>query len=554
MPTEEEAHRLGSRLSQLLADTILGLSPHHSTMSETVREEFRARFLDGLEEHTATLVGPLLASVADEAEVPPQLVGLLAELGVPTEQFTGIISQFFIFGVMFTLAQAMLAPFVQQVQNDVWGAHPDRPLSPADIGTAVVRGFSLGDSGGTTVPQWAFDEAAKSGMGPDVVSTMVGVTGMAPALQLLFEMVRRQIIPEGTLDGGGETLISGIQQSDVRDPWIPYVTKLRYVQPSPIDMVRAAVQDQWDDVVGSGPIYDLAKQWATTLGLEPADYLNSNPSWFDLLYNVAGRPPGPQEMARAANRGLTDWDSRGSASVSFSQAISESDIKDKYIALLKALAVYWPPSGEVRTLLLHGGIDETQALAYWKANGVPDALAQGYLHLARIEQVTQDKALAKGDILTLVQEQAIGDADALTLLEQIGYTGTNADLLLQMAHFRFELDGLRAVVRRVASLYTGRKITATQAQDALVGVGLPQTQIDALVTTWTHQRDSEVLVPTPAQVTSAAYYQVITPDVALGMLEGMGYDPWSAWLVLSDRLHSALPNPPPKPTGGVFGP
>jgi len=520
---------------------------------ETEREAFRAKFLEELEQHTAGMVGPLLTSVGRDATIPPELRSMLEELGMPTEQFTGIISQFFIFGVMFTLAQAMLAPFVQQVQNDVWEAHPDRPLSPPDIATAVVRGFALGDSGGTPVPPWATSEAAMSGMGADVFATMVGVTGMAPALQLLFEMIRRGIITEGTLNGGGETLISGIQQSDIRDAWIPYVSQLRYIQPTPVDMVRAAVQDQWDEKVGQGSNYDIAKQWAITLGLEPANWAHGNPDWFNIMYNAAGRPPGPVEMGHAANRGLVAWTGLGSAQVTFEQAIRESDIKDKYIPLLEKLAVYWPPNGEIRTLLLHGGITEAEALAYWKANGVPDVLAQGYLHLAQIEQVTQDKALAKADILTLVQEQAISDADALTMLAEIGYSGSNAAHLIEMARFRYELATLRRVIENVATLYTGRKINATQAQAALQGLGMPAAQITALLDTLTHQRNAEALIPTTAEVKSGFYYKVIDQPTALTMLEGMGYDPWSAWFTLSVRNHAPLPNEPPKPTGGVFG-
>lgn len=553
MASEGDVHNIRSGISQLLADTIINLHPHVSRLAEGEKEAFRAKFLDGLEDHTAQLVNPLLHAVTNSSTLPDEIRGLVQELGEPTEQFTGIISQFFVFGVMFTLAQAMLAPFVQQLNNDVWTSHPDRPLSPPDAATAVVRGIPFGSAEGATIDPAYFAEAAKSGLGSDVFSTMVGVTGMAPPLQLLFEMIRRQIITEGALNQGGVSLIAGIQQSDIKDEWIPYVEKLRYIQPTPIDMVRAAVQDQWDDQVGSGTTYDEAKAWAATLGLEPANYLNGNPDWFNLMYNTAGRPPGPVEMMHAANRGLTDWDSRGSASVSFSQAISESDIKDKYIPLLKTLAVYYPASGEIRQLLLHGGIDEATALKLWADDGVPTTIANAFLHLAQIEQVTQDKALAKADILTLVQEQAIDDAEALILLEQIGYTGTNANYLLSMTHFRYELDALRSVVRRVASLYTGRKISATQATQALQGFGMPAAQITSLLATFDNQRAAEALIPSAAQVAGALFYQIIDQPTAQGLLESLGYSPWSAWLVLSDRMHVALPNEPAKPTGGGFG-
>jgi len=545
MAKPADINHLGTKLSQLLADTLINAHPHLSTLSETMKADFREQFLEGLEQHTAGFVGPLLTSVAGDAEIPPELAGMLQELGMPTQQFTGIISQFFVFGLMFTLGQALLAPFVQQVQNDVWTAHPDRPLSPPDIATAVVRGIGSGDSAGVTIPDWAIAEAAKSGINADDFKTMVGTTGMAPALQLLFEMVRRGIISEGALGEGGVTLIAGIQQGDIKDEWIDAVAKLRYVQPSPVDFVRAAVQAQMP--------YSEASAWATKVGLEPAGYLDGNPDWFRLLYDTAGRPPGPVEMGHAANRGLTDWDGRGPDATSFAQAISESDIKDKYIPLLKELAVYYPPNGEIRTLLLHGGITEEQAKTLWEKNGVPAYLADGYLHLAQIEQVTQDKALAKADILTLVQEQALSDTDALAMLGQIGYSGPNAEHLLEMAHFRYELDAIKAAVRKITTLYTSRKINATEAKAGFQGLGMPASQIDSLLVTLTHQRESEVLVPTPAQVEAGFHYKVVDYETAHSMLTGMGYDNWSAWFVLSSREHGKLPGEPPKPTGGIFG-
>jgi hypothetical protein len=141
MPKEPDIHHIQTKFGQLLADVILGVAPHVQEHVQQARADANHDFLEGMEQHVATLVGPMLKSYSDTGTVPPELTGLLEELGVPTEQFTGIISQFFVFGVMFTLAQAMLAPFVQQVQNDVWTAHPDRPLSPPDAATAVVRGI-----------------------------------------------------------------------------------------------------------------------------------------------------------------------------------------------------------------------------------------------------------------------------------------------------------------------------------------------------------------------------------------------------------------------------
>lgn len=542
-PDPKHVHQVQTKLGQLLQEVILGVAPHVQQHVQDARADANHDFLEGMEQHIATLTGPLLSSVMESSNVPGELSGLLEELGVPQEQFTGIISQFFIFGVMFTLAQAMLAPFVQQVQNDVWTDHPTRPLSPPDAATATVRGIPFGSSEGTVIPDEYLKIAAMSGLDADTFTTMVGVTGMAPNLQLLYEAIRRGIIPEGELNAGGITLVAGIQQSDIKNEWIDVIKQLRYVPLSPLDMVRAAVQDQWDDEpVG----YDFAtqKEQALKLGLEPAGYVNGNPDWFNIALNIAGRPPGPEEVARAANRGLVPWDGKGSGVTSFAQAISESDIKNKWVPMLQALAVYYPPPGETGAFLKEGGISEAQAEAYWKASGIPTELMAAFKYVNTIQQVTQDRALAKGDILTLIQENAISDDDALLMLAEVGYSGENAAFLVEMAHFRFELEALRTSVRTVSGLYTTRKINAVQAKAALQGFGIPESQITTLLNTLTHQLQAETTIPTAAQIASALYYGIVTQDAAMAYLEQLGYDPVNAYVVLSVRMHGPLPNPP----------
>jgi len=536
MADEQATHALAGKLAQLVGETILHIHPHVAALSEGERERFRTAFLEEIESHIAEHVGPLLDSVTSVATIPPEIANLIGQIRAPEAQVNGIISTFFEFGLMFTLAQAMLAPFVQSVQDDVWKANPVRPLSPADLATMTVRGIDWSTTSATAQIAANTTEAALSGMDAQRFQAMADTVGMAPALQLLFEMVRRGIIEEGALNGGGTTLVAGIQQSDVKDEWIDAVAKLRYIQPSPVDFVRAAVQAQMG--------YDEAKQWATTVGLEPAGWIGGNPDWFDLLYDTAGRPPGPQEVGRMANRGIVGWTGTGPTETTFAQAIAESDVKTKWTEALAKLEAYWPPNGEVRTLLMHGGISEAQATAYWRGNGVPADLAKAYLYIAQVEQVTQDKALAKGDIETLVQEQAISDAQATELLALVGYSGANAAAIISMAHYRYELEALRRTVGQISSLFTQHKATASQAKEALQAIGLPGEQVDSLMATLQIQRDNYAPVLTASQWANALYYQVVTQEVAQSAIEGLGYSPFDAWTLLSIRLHGPLPGQP----------
>lgn len=539
----DAAQRVPGKIARVVTDAILGAHPVMARLNEEERQAATARFLDGLEEHTAKLVNPVLKSVTDVTTIPPELRPLLEELGAPSEQFTGIISQFFIFGVMFNVAGAMLAPFVQEIQNDVWSAHPDRPVPPADLATMTVRGLDWSTTAITEVIGDNVTEAAKSGFDAQHFQALVDATGMAPNLQLLFEMVRRGVIDEGTLNAGGETLVSGIQRSDIQDDWIPNVAKLRYVPPSPTDLVAAAVRHQTDELP-AGVDLSYWETLAESLGLEPPNWINGNPNWFNMLYNSYGRPLGPQEMARLANRGQLPWSGLGSTVLSFEQGIAESDIKDKWEAAAVLLAQYWPAVGETGSLLKEGGLTEAQAQAYWVAEGVPGELLAALEYVNTIQQVTQDRALAKGDILMLLQEQAITDAEAETMLAQIGYSGDNATFLIAMAHFRYELEALRTSIRSVSTLYTSGAITAAQAKEGFAGLGMPTSQIDSLVATLMNQRAVHVVLPSAAQIATALFYNIISQAQAMQFLEAQGYSAFNAWLVLSVRVHAPLPNPP----------
>ena len=521
--------RAASVIAQLLGDVIMHHNPVTSEQTARIRTQVTNEWLEGLETHIADIFGPLADAMMRGGTMPEPLVKILTDVVDPAHPFSGVTNSILIYGVGFALASSLIQPFTQAVNNQLWSTFPDRPLSPADAATAVVRNITFGDSGGVTIPAWAEQAAAQSGIDAQTFETMVGITGMPPDATSMFEMFRRGIIDEARLT-------EGLHQSDLRDSWIPQMLKMQYTPPTWLDMVRAAIQAQLP--------YAEANDLALKLGLEPPDWIANNPAWVTITIDISARPPGPVEMAHAANRGLTTWTGTGPESLSFQQAIAESDVKTKYTPLLQKLAQYFPPNGEIRTLLLHGGITEQQALDLWRANGVPDELAKGYLFLAQHEQITQDKALAKGDIETLVMEQAIDDDQALELLGDVGYSGRNAQFIIEMAHFRYELRALENAVRRISTLYIQHKVSPTETADAFAALGVPAAQITGLLEKLTAERDAAAAVPTPSQVATALYYKIIDQQTATQMLERLGYSAWDAWLVLSVRLHGSLPDMP----------
>ena len=366
---------------------------------------------------------------------------------------------------------------------------------------------------------------------------LADITGMPPSPQDLFEMYRRGII---TMDD----IATGLREGDTRDEWISKFQQLSHTWLSPLDFVRAAVQDQLG--------MDTAEAWANKSGLDITTDLGGGMNMFDLAFHIAGRPPGPEEAGRMANRGIIDWTGTGPDSVSFAQVIAESDLKTKYTNALRALQAYVPPPRMIGGLLEKGGITEAQAKKYWEMGGVPAALTDAYVYEATQQATIQEKNLAKGEILSAYFDRIIDQTTATELLHLLGYSGQVATYMLEVSDFRRELKAINAEVNRIGGYYMHHKVSEVEAQSMLTTLGVPGDQITELLSVWSVDRIAPIRVPSTDQISKAVKYGTLSQGEALAKLEVLGYTPYDAAIVLSAEAEvqvTPLPaqsgNPPP---------
>jgi hypothetical protein len=468
---------------------------------------------------------------------------LLEEAISPTAALSATIEQIFLFGVVSNVISVAVAPFIQEVSNTLYqtavGEGIARPLDPSVIATAVGRGLAYGGTPPVTPSADFYAEAAKSGVKAEDLDVMVATVGLPPSLQELFEMHRRAIIPTTGPDGASLTIETGLEQGDFKDDWIAAVSQLAYGWLTPGDFVRAAVEAQMD--------YSDAQAWAQKTGLDTTTALpldtggsEATPDMFGLAYSIAGRPPGPEQLARMALRNLIPWTGTGAGATTFQQGIAESDVKTKWTTALQDLSTYVPPPREVGTLLEHGAITEAQAATYWQQGGVTPDLATALATMTLQEHVGQEKLLAKGDILTGYFDQIFTNAQATELLGLIGYSGTVAEDILSIVDFRREVQAINSVVRKVGTLYQAFKISAADATTALDTVGVPGDQAANLLNTWNALRIAPVRVPSASDISKAFEYKTITQDEALAALAELGYQARDAAIVLSANAEAAI--------------
>lgn len=536
MADQEQAHILAGKLAQLLAETQVTAAPHLAAIDHAEKWRQTEDWLERLETHAKGQVSPILEHILANSSPPEFLMHLFAEAMDPPEQFSAIIEQIFVYGFVANIVGTSIQPFLQGVSNELSTAAVstgiERPIDPAIIATAIARGLEKGAAPTTSVPDWAYSEAAKSGIGADDVNLRASIVGTPPAPQELFELLRRDIIDEDRLE-------QGMREGDTRDDWITDLAQLAHGWLTPLDFVRAAVQGQMS--------YEEAAAWASKTGLDTSTSLPIDASdvggsddMFGLAWAIAGRPPGPQELAAMTLRGIIPKDGLGAGALSFQQGIAESDVKTKWTDSLYQLAQYLPPPNEIGTLLERGGITKDQAVALWEQRGVPTEIANAYAYITEQQHITQDKLLAKGTILTAYFDQLVDHDEATELLGDLGYSGTTASTMLSVQDFRRVMTARNAVVRRISTLYGEGKLSATDAKSALVTVGIDSGQADNILSNWEALRVQPIHLPTASEIGAAVKYGTIDQATGLKELAALGYQDRDAAIVLSAHAEAQV--------------
>lgn len=125
---------------------------------------------------------------------------------------------------------------------------------------------------------------------------------------------------------------------------------------SPADAAHAVVRSYMDDADGQAA--------AAQSGVSA--------SVFEILKDLAGTAPSPEQLTEALRRGTIDRSGAGAASTSFEQGIKETNLLDKWQDVVAGLAQQWPSPADALRAALQGQVPEDQGQAlYEKWGGDP---------------------------------------------------------------------------------------------------------------------------------------------------------------------------------------
>lgn len=436
--------------------------------------------------------------------------------------------QFLLWNVGSAVASSGLAPFLADLQAGVFYLDPSLPADPAMLADLVSRGFMPENNGA--------DGAQYSGISGENFARMVQSRQRPPDLSMVFELLRRGAIQEGSDDPTVPSLRGMLTDSGIHPGWIPLLTQLQYQLPSWTDALNAWLQGQLTE--------DEARVWYLKGG--------GDPDAFQWLYDSRGASPTPDMLGVMANRGIIPWDGTGPNATSYAQGFLEGPWRNKWEPFMRKLAEYLPPPRTVTALIHSGVLTDAQALDLFKKEGLSPELAAAYVQAAHHTKVATEKTLTESNIVKLYKDKLITKADAKAHLEKLTYSPTDADYLLELADVNTGANTATASINRIRTLYTSRKMNHAAAVKALTALSVPAEHITALLTEWDILEAVNVKSLSPAQIGAAFKDDIMSQAEASRELQVLGYTAFDAWVILSIEKKTALPDKPaqgPNPVG-----
>ena len=437
--------------------------------------------------------------------------------------------QLFEWTVLGAVFEALASPALQEVQGIALSTFPNTKLSPADAAKAVVRNY-LADADGVA-------EAMFAGIDEARFNILRDIAGVAPGAQQLAEALRREVIPESGAGADSISFEQGIRETDLLDKWTPVVKALALLWPSPADVIDAVVKGQIP----------------RDQGLSTFQRVGGDPQWFDLLVNTNGNPPSPTELLELAARGVIPWHGTGPDALTFQQGIFEGRTKDKWEPAYEALFTYFPTVAEVVELYRWGQLDVPQATGFMTRRGLTPDQAAWWINYANANAINDFRGLTEQSVLAQLSTGFITDAQARTMLGALHRGTATIDELISYAHIQRAITSVGRAVTRVATLYQSRKITREAATTALTTLKVDPAAIPEVIADWDAVAGINVRVLTEAQIVDAWFLEIIDQGTAEQELQNIGYTPYDAWVLLSIKNKSALPNPPPQIIGAAPG-
>jgi len=215
-----------------------------------------------------------------------------------------------------------LHPVVQEIVNRTWALHPDRPLNAAEAAAIVAEAVEL--------TPWGVTEASQTGVNEERFNALLGEALNAPGLSTLFELWRRNLIPDARF-------VHGLRKAKLEGLWDG---PLEGLKDTLLSSEELAMLQQQGFVSPARANSEGALQGVTEERQQ-------------LRFEASGLPPGIETALQMLRRSIITEDV-------FAQIVREGHTKTKYTDELLALRQPVLSAAEYATLHLKGWISEAE--------------------------------------------------------------------------------------------------------------------------------------------------------------------------------------------------
>lgn len=245
------------------------------------------------------------------------------DLGALAGGFTENLGEHLLeYGVGVAVSEA-LRPEAVRLGQASWSAQPTRAVDPGTAAAIVAEDVEA--------HEWGANEAVQSGIDGPRFDAMVGEVLNAPGVGELFEAFRRGLIDQAMF-------VHGLRKAKLETMWDAPLIALKDVLLS-VDQLATARQQGF---------IDQQRQYAES-ALQGVDAERA-----ELMYEIAGLPPGIVEAMQLANRGIIDQ-------ATFAQIVREGHTKTKYTDVLYQLRRHLLTPSEYGDAALRGWITTDEA-------------------------------------------------------------------------------------------------------------------------------------------------------------------------------------------------
>lgn len=143
--------------------------------------------------------------------------------------------------------------------------------------------------------------------------------------------------------------------------------------------------------------------------------------------------------------------------------------------------------------------------------------------------------LTRTDIIRAFEEGVIEERDTRTALSGLGFAPGEIDHLVARAELATAVDNSRKAVKNLQNGFVKGALSEEFVRSFMGRLGLPASFIDDSVASWTLEVESNVALPTKAEILRWFSKELITEDDATDALTRMGFAPKWIKIMLEER-------------------